>query len=398
MNLAITESELTDLTNELSQFTALIDRYNAGMVDKDKLLQEVARFDAIDWQKENMFNQMLGYFALASAYGNLKSKSLDYTNAYYDNEYVYKEISYYHNVQYVVSRVRKEQWGALYLSAFGLACRSYLSLANAYDHLGRFCEAQQCYRFAAKDKRNIEEVEFNQGYSYANMHSFWTEEELWIVRRAQLYLNKYAQRYDALTPGLRAMVCGWPAPDFEVPHADFASMENGKYERWVNENYLRINRFCDVDPFSELSLKDNVSLQGIQDSSEKQDLYKSSFEEVKATFLDTREMTFEALGGNIAIQRLKMCYKSFYSILDKIALFLKAYLNIPIEVYKVDFASIWYEKKERLRSEFSSHQQNLSLLALYNVKLDVYGAKGFDYVIDEQTKDLQRIRNFWNIR
>ena len=72
MNLAITESELTELTNELSQFTALIDRYNAGMVDKDKLLQEVARFDAIDWQKENMFNQMLGYFALASAYWSIR--------------------------------------------------------------------------------------------------------------------------------------------------------------------------------------------------------------------------------------------------------------------------------------------------------------------------------------
>ena len=35
-----------------------------------------------------------------------------------------------------------------------------------------------------------------------------------------------------------------------------------------------------------------------------------------------------------------------------------------------------------------------SLLALYNVNLDVYGSREFGYVIDEQTKDLQRIRNF----
>lgn len=111
MNFTLTESELTELTTELSQFTALIDQYNVGMVGVENLLQEVARFEAIDWQKENMFNQMLGYYALASAYGSLKSKRLDYTEAYYDNEYVYKEISYYHNVQYVVSRVRKEQWG-----------------------------------------------------------------------------------------------------------------------------------------------------------------------------------------------------------------------------------------------------------------------------------------------
>lgn len=394
MNLAITESELTELTNDLSQFTALIDQYNAGTVGMEVLLQEVARFEAIDWQKENMFNQMLGYFALASAYGNLKSKSLDYKKAYYDNEYVYKEISYYHNVQYVVSRVRKEQWGALYLSSFRLACRSYLSIANAYDHLGRFCEAQQCYSLAAKDKQNTEEVEFNLGYSYANMHSFWTEEEPWIVRKAQYLLKKYEQRYDALTPGLRQTVCAWPAPQFDVPLADFSAMENGKYEQWVNENYLRINRFCDVEPFSEMSLRDNVELQEIKDVEEKQAIYYSSFDEIKTTFIDTREMTFEALSGDVAIQRLKMCYKSFYSILDKIALFLKAYLDIPVEVHRVDFATIWYEKKERLRSEFLNNHHNISLLALYNVKLDVYGTKSFDYVIDEQTKDLQRIRNF----
>ena len=394
MKLAITESELTELTDELSQFTALIDQYNIGTVNKETILREVARFEAIDWQKENMFNQMFGYFALASAYGNLKSKSLDHTTAYYDNEYVYKEISYYHNVQYVVSRVRKEQWGALYLSAFSLSCRSYLSLANAYDHLGRFCEAQQCYRLAAKDKRNEEEVEFNQGYTYANMHSFWIEEEPWIVRRAQGLLNKYTQRYDALTPGLRKKVCSWPAPGFDISLADFTALENGEYEQWVNENYLRINRYCDVEPFSELSMKDNVNLLEIRDSSEKKELFKSSFEEIKTTFIETRELTFEALGGDVAIQKLKMCYKSFYSILDKIALFLKAYLDIPVEVYKVDFATIWYEKKERLRTELLNNQHNLSLLALYNVKLDVYGVKSFDYVIDEQTKDLQRIRNF----
>ena len=63
MNLALTESELTELTNKLSQFTALIDQYNVGRVGDEKLLQEVARFKVIDWHKENLFNQMLGYFA-----------------------------------------------------------------------------------------------------------------------------------------------------------------------------------------------------------------------------------------------------------------------------------------------------------------------------------------------
>ena len=83
-----------------------------------------------------------------------------------------------------------------------------------------------------------------------------------------------------------------------------------------------------------------------------------------------------------------------YSILDKIAVFLKAYLELPSEVYQADFAKIWYDKKNNIREEFMTRSENLSLLALYNLNLDVYGSRKFGYVIDEQTKDLQRIRNF----
>ena len=69
-------------------------------------------------------------------------------------------------------------------------------------------------------------------------------------------------------------------------------------------------------------------------------------------------------------------------------------MNLPLKVHQVDFATIWTEKKNNIRQEFLDHPQNLSLLALYNIKLDVYGSKSFNYVIDEHTKDLQRIRNF----
>lgn len=34
------------------------------------------------------------------------------------------------------------------------------------------------------------------------------------------------------------------------------------------------------------------------------------------------------------------------------------------------------------------------MLAIYNIKQDIYGGSLVDYVIDEQTKDLKRIRNF----
>ena len=396
MNLSTKQSEINEMTGHLEKFAALVDLYNNDRADKGMFLSELSRFEKIEWAQENILNQLLAYNALGAAYGNLKSKSLDYTKAYYDNELVYKEISYYHNLHYVVTRVTKEEWAALFMTAFRLWCRAYLCIANAYDHLGRFCEAQQYYTLAAMDDYNTADVEINQGYTYANMHAFWNEEEPWIVRKAQLLMRKHEKEFKRVNPDLMAAVCGWVAPSFDVPQADFSKVESGAYERWVNENYLRLNRFCDVERFSQLSLPDNVKLTRVRDTENRKRLFVSSFEEIKNTYIETRKIVFSTIVGtsDVNTELLKMAYKNLYSILDKIAVFLKAYLELPIEVFQADFARIWYDKKNNIRQEFLTRTENLSLLALYNVNLDVYGSKKFGYVIDEQTKDLQRIRNF----
>lgn len=397
MNLSIEQSEINEMSEQLEKLSVLVDLYNDDRADMDMFMSELSRFESIDWTKENMFNQLLAYNALGAAYGNLKYKNLDSAKAYYVNEYIYKEISYYHNLHYVVSRVKKEQWAALYLTAFKHWCKAYLNLANAYDHVGRFCEAQQYYRLAAMDEENIKMVEINQGYSYANMHAFWTEEEPWVVRKAQILMRKHSKEFVRTAPALMNKVCGWPVPSFDAPGADFAEMKDGDYELWVNQNYLRVNRFCDVEPLSLLSVPDNVKLPLIRDAQEKCTLFEKSFTEIKNTFIETRKLAFMAICGSgvVNVELIKMTYKNFYSILDKIAVFLQAYLTIPIQVHQVDFATIWTEKKNNhIRQEFLAHSQNLSLLALYNIKLDVYGSKSFNYVIDEHTKDLQRIRNF----
>lgn len=109
--------------------------------------------------------------------------------------------------------------------------------------MGRFCEAQQYYKLAAMDEKNTEDAEINLGYSYGNMHAFWTEEEPWIVRKAQQLMNKHSAEFEKKAPELMNVVCGWPAPSFDVPKVDFTKIKDGDYEYWVNKNYLRINRF-----------------------------------------------------------------------------------------------------------------------------------------------------------
>lgn len=267
MKYSIEQSEITERTEQINKFARLVDLFNKKAVDRETFMAELSKIEQTDWAKENLFNQLIGYCVLGDAYGILKSRELDFCKAYYNNEYVYKEVSYYHNVQYLITRVKREEWAALYHTAFRTSCRAYLCLANAYDHLGRFCEAQQYYRMALLDSPNTQEVERNQGFSYANMHAFWTEEEPFIVRKAQQIIRKYLQFFDGLSPYFR-QICSWPSPSFDAPLIDYDNIQDGEYEKWICQHYLRINRFNDVEPDSMLSLYDNVKLPVIVDTPE----------------------------------------------------------------------------------------------------------------------------------
>lgn len=396
MKYSIEQSEITERTEQINKFALLVDLFNNKAVDRETFMAELSKIEQTDWAKESLFNQLIGYCVLGDAYGILKSRELDFRKANYNNEYVYKEVSYYHNVQYLITRVKKEKWAALYPNAFRTSCRAYLCLANAYDHLGRFCEAQQYYRMALLDSTNTQEVERNQGFSYANMHAFWPEEEPFIVRKAQQIIRKYQQFYDSLSPYFR-QICSWPSPSLDAPLVDYNNIQDGEYEKWICHHYLRINRFNDVEPDSMLSLCDNVKLPVIVDTPEKKTLYESTFEEIKGSFISTRKILYSIINedkNSVNMEMLKMAYKNFYSIFDKIAMFLSNYLDIKLKSYEVDFAKIWNCKNGDIRQEILAHSQNMPLLGLYNIKLDVYGMKTDWYVVDEQTKDLKMLRNY----
>ena len=397
MNLSINESQAIELTDILKKSAEIVQLFTDNKVPKETLLEEVSYLEGRDWAKENMFNKLLGYSVLGDAYCALKTKCLSCEQSYYNEEYVYKEISYYHNVHYVVSKVMRTEYVALYATAMRTGFRAYLCLANAYDHQGRFCEAQQYYHLASKDIHNVKDVEINQALSYANMHSYWVNEEPWIVRRAQILMNKYSQDIDQCTPGLRLCINSMSTPQSEPPTVNFTNLANGHYEKWVNENYLRVNRYCDVDYNSELSILDNVVFPNIQGPRDRKELFASLYEEIFQTFLCTRKLLYRSMEKKTPLHNelLKMVYKNFYSILDKIAMCVGLYLQLPIKNRDMDFLKIWRGMKlHEIRPEILSQKGNISLVALFNIKLDVYGSDMPGFVMDEQTKDLKTIRNY----
>lgn len=108
MNYSIEQSEITERTEQINKFALLVDLFNNNAVERETFIAELSKIEQTDWAKENLLNQLIGYCVLGDAYGILKSRELDFRKAYYNNEYVYKEVSYYHNVQYLITRVKKK--------------------------------------------------------------------------------------------------------------------------------------------------------------------------------------------------------------------------------------------------------------------------------------------------
>jgi hypothetical protein len=99
---------------------------------------------------------------------------------------------------------------------------------------------------------------------------------------------------------------------------------------------------------------------------------------------------------SLAAEKMKLAYRSAYSILDKIAYFLNHYLQLGIPARDVYFRKLWYEKCDKnlkLRSKFKE-SKNLALRGLFWLSKDLYEkSTGFRDSIEPEAKDLAEIRN-----
>jgi len=88
------------------------------------------------------------------------------------------------------------------------------------------------------------------------------------------------------------------------------------------------------------------------------------------------EMTYYADNLDYAIYgirpaKLKLAFEAAYNILDKVAFFINAYLNLAINEKRVTFASVWREgKNTRLRPAIAE-RGNYHLYGLYDVSTDL---------------------------
>ena len=96
------------------------------------------------------------------------------------------------------------------------------------------------------------------------------------------------------------------------------------------------------------------------------------------------EDTLNYSSYSIRIEKLKTAYRTLYSIFDRIAFFLNAYLKLGVVEQKVNFDSIWSRLKEK-------EAKNIALSALHWIDRDFkekFGNAGAPH-----TKEIKMLRN-----
>lgn len=297
-----------------------------------------------------------------------------------------------------------------------LCSQIWVNLGNLYFDIGRVVDALDCYDTAILCKRDHGMAYVNKGkalyyfakYSGKQQAPFAREAyrlieeglELGINEEAISYFNKY------LT------IIGKNFKNREWLHKEKTRSQiqikaKNKFERFLieyclkNRLYLNICSFCQRcdqaigDPETiEKMIEPVRKLDRITDSRMsylfsyinqiKQDFITarflfvlSQYRGINIKFVDEKVRLIDTLDyqqHNIRVELLRNSFASFYNILDKIACFIKDYLELDNGSNKnVYFSDVWYKE---LRSENGIHDnivktKNYFLNALYNIHGDI---------------------------
>jgi hypothetical protein len=106
--------------------------------------------------------------------------------------------------------------------------------------------------------------------------------------------------------------------------------------------------------------------------------------------------TLDNTALDFAVEKLKLAFRSAYSLLDKVAVFLASYFNLSTPMEKVNFRTVWYrggKQKDGLLPEFKN-RANWPLRGLFWLAKDLHqGDAEFHAAIEPDAAAVALLRN-----
>lgn len=216
---------------------------------------------------------------------------------------------------------------------------------------------------------------------------------------------------------------------FLLENYDFGNVDLGddleeSYRKWCLERKLFLNTMNDVT-LHPVAAYDILHLPNIVTGIKEGPKYHGLFNQIKQEYVATRYMLFEGINQNephfsdkgvhlvntldypvygLRIEKIKLAYRSLYSIFDRIAFLINEYFELGIEENDVSYKSIWrskqgrgkksYETKTHLKeSMVNLRTYNQPLIGLYWLCKDISKQKVEHHYLDPNIEMLATIRN-----
>jgi hypothetical protein len=311
-------------------------------------------------------------------------------------------------------------------------CQCLNNLGNRLEVAGRCIEALDCWR-------RILEVCPNFGMSFGNRAAAFVSYGRALEDRgmqALFFWMAYREASAALAPSAiytapndkrnvdrsRELkkwiesfldVKGIAAADPLTRKDSPAAAEERDYQRWCLENCLFLDMLNDLGRYT-IATSDALVLASHIVRVDAPHRFESFFDQMKQEYVSARWLLYEGLTAkkphfsdkdvvlqvteprpslSLAVEKLKSAYRTCYSLFDKTAFFINAYMELGIPENQVSIRTLWRPGENKpIRKEFDP-TTNWGFCALYWLARDFF-EKENDEVAEPQARKLSEIRNY----
>jgi len=196
-----------------------------------------------------------------------------------------------------------------------------------------------------------------------------------------------------------------------------------KYQKWCLQNKLYLNPMNDIKSYP-IDCKDILNLPTLTTPIESGfPIYITYFNQIKQEFAFNRSLLYEGLNSitkkfyenqinvtddfdhnlyDMNVEKLKISFRGFYGLFDKISFLLNKYFKLEIDDNEVNFNRIWREDKysKKINPKFIN-LNNFAIKGLYLINRDINFTKKdkednkneFYMSLEPELKDIAEIRN-----
>lgn len=314
----------------------------------------------------------------------------------------------------------------------GLLAQILTNLGNAMDHVGRFVEAVEYWKWALHFVPDFGMAVGNLGFGlfhYAKV--LYDEGHRYVFCKFAYHFLLQGAAADDVYPSAKKgfletakILTDRYGHDNLVSEMDLNSFSLGdtepeqEYRRWCMEENLFLNPLNDFVRASIVS-NDCFFLPGMTAKLNDPPVYHAIYNQLKQEYASARFLLYEGITqhqphfsdkGNLQMdtldyavysfntEKIKIAFRICYSIFDKIAYLLNDYLEVGLPPHQVNFRRVWYKKGNQKPPELNPlllDSQNLALRGLYWLSKDLLSteAEPASGILPEAQK-LVAIRNF----